>query len=100
MELKEIISRVSEEDRLLQLAEECNELSQAILKVYRYKKGTNKPKGTLASVYNNLTEEIADVSLCLDTILNAKQATRAVVEGKKKRKAQRWIKRLNGDYSE
>lgn len=98
MDLKEIIENVDEEDRLFQLAEECNELSQAVFKLYRYKKGTNKPKGTLTSVYNNLMEEIADVSLCLDVVVNSRPTTKALVKAKKEYKLKRWIDRIHGDY--
>ena len=90
-----IIKNVSFEDRLLQLAEECNELSQTILKWHRLIKGTNPPSNT-EDVVENLNEEIVDVSLCLKTILkNIDTEKRADLDARELSKLNRWVERIN-----
>lgn len=89
-----IKENVSREDRLLQLAEECNELSQAILKVCRYDKGSNKPQGSKTEVYGNLYEEMADVKLCMATIEN--EFTDSLIQVNKNHKLARWVNRVKG----
>lgn len=92
---KFIIENVSYEDRLLQLAEECNELSQAILKWHRLIKGTNPPSNT-ESIVDNLNEELVDVQLCLKTITkNIDTQTRAELDIKEFSKLNRWVERIN-----
>lgn len=61
--LKKIGSKLSREDLLLQLAEECSELSHASLKMIRADHGiAYKPYG---KCLNNLAEEMADVAICM-----------------------------------
>ncbi len=90
--LKTIINKVSYEDRLLQLAEECNELSQAILKWFRMMKGTNPPAENV-DVLKNLYEELADVRLCLKTVIDDTD-TKEKVQENENYKLKRWIERL------
>lgn len=92
--LEIIRENVSREDRLLQLAEECNELAQAILKVCRLEKGSNKPQGSKAEVYVNLYEEMADVKLCMSTIEN--EFTDPLIQVNKDHKLARWVERVKG----
>ncbi len=91
--LKVIINKVSYEDRLLQLAEECNELSQAILKWYRATSNTNPPAENV-DVFKNLYEELADVRLCLKTVVDD-TATKEIVQENENYKLKRWVKRLD-----
>lgn len=91
--LKVIINEVSYEDRLLQLAEECNELSQAILKWFRMMKGTNPPEDV--DIIKNLNEELADVNLCLKTILSdTDTSTKEKLQENENYKLKRWTERL------
>lgn len=46
-----------------QLAEECNELSQACIKKSRYLRKENPPRKTIAEINKSLTEEITDIDL-------------------------------------
>lgn len=94
--LKIIINKVSYEDRLIQLAEECNELSQAILKWYRLKKGTNPPAENV-EVFKKLYEELADVSLCLKTVINDTDISpyeKDIVQANEDYKLDRWVTRI------
>ena len=94
-DLKTIVKSVSFKDRTLQLAEECNELSQAILKYHRFLKGTNPTNKSLEEVYNDLAEEIADVCLCLDTVLLGDEKLNDNVDKWYDSKLDRWVGRLN-----
>ncbi len=82
---------------MMQLAEECSELSQACLKYIRTN-SKNEPKGTKEEILDNFSEEVADVLLCielLDDMLDADD-----IESRCDFKLDRWVQRLNGDYSE
>ena len=71
-----------------QLAEECSELTQAALKIARFLRGENPTAKSFAQLENNLTEEISDVSVCLDLLsLEANCEIKAS-------KLERWYKRL------
>lgn len=68
-ELNEMIDFIREqlpdEELLAQLAEECNELAQAALKMRRVLDGKNPTPVKLTVAYDNLVEEIGDVKLVL-----------------------------------
>lgn len=91
---------VSRNDKLLQLAEECNELAQAILKVRRLEKSSNKPHQSKSEIYANLYEEMADVELCMDILKN--ELTSAIILVEKNHKLKRWCDRIDteGAYEE
>ena len=55
---------LGEDELLLQIAEECNELGQAALKLRRAKNGLT----SVEEAHKKLLEEIADVVLCLDVL--------------------------------
>ena len=78
--------------RLIQLAEECSECSQAALKWVRAMNGDTPVSETEAR--SQLAEEIADVSVCITALSNlvlSKDVCEIIV-----RKAQRWEDRING----
>ena len=56
---------------LEQTAEECVEMAHACLKLARHMRGENKVHKTIEEMYSNLSEEIADVSICMDELLSA-----------------------------
>lgn len=91
-----VASEVSLEDRLLQVAEECNELSQVILKYSRCLKSTNPTKESKLDIMNNLYEELADVDLCMTVLLADCPMLRKYITSIKKEKLDRWVGRLNG----
>lgn len=67
---KAISQELKEEVLLLQLAEECNELSQAAIKYVRDKEGTNpvKPDITIGQLIHNITEEMSDVMNVIEVL--------------------------------
>lgn len=62
------IQVLKEEILLLQLAEECSELSQACLKMIRKIDGTNPTPKSLKELRKGLIEEIADVDNAIDAV--------------------------------
>lgn len=94
--LEEIRSKLKTDDVVIQLTEECCELSQALMKYLRLY-SANPPKADEYDVLNNIREEIADVELALEQLpsdLNNREA----VNTWKEYKIERWVKRLNGDW--
>lgn len=61
---------LSKEAMLEQTAEECSELAQACLKLARKLRGENPTPKTEQECLTNLTEEIADVIICVDFLVN------------------------------
>ena len=80
---------LSLETKLIQLAEEASELSQAALKLVRARRGET-PVGELQAA-RDLLEEIADVNVCLVAIDPDQYAVEAIM----RKKACRWERRLN-----
>lgn len=87
-----IMDFLKEPEILAQLAEEAAELSQAALKLRRALEGTNPTPVTVEDARENLTEEAADVYLCLE-ILNVCIDNPKVLEFRQQ-KRRRWIQRL------
>ena len=88
--LDAIRKNVPLEERLLGLAEEASELSQAALK---YRRALTKKNPTPLSeddAYENLLEEIADVNLYMDTLY----INTGTVKEHYNRKLRRWNDRL------
>lgn len=63
-----IRARISLEDQLLQLAEECGELSAAVLKLVRIRRGASPTPMTEIEALGRIEEELTDVRVCLDVI--------------------------------
>ena len=63
-----IRGKLSQEELLAQLAEECAELVQAALKLRRVYSGSNPTPVNREDAFNNLIEEIADVTLCAEVL--------------------------------
>ena len=63
-----IRARLSLEDQLLQLAEECGELSAAVLKLVRIRRGASPTPMTETEALGRIEEELTDVRVCLDVI--------------------------------
>ena len=65
-----LVNAIGEPAMLEQTAEECAELSFACLKLARMLRGDNKVHGhTEEELRENLTEEMADLYLCLNEML-------------------------------
>ena len=92
--MNEIRTKLGEEELLCQLAEECAELSKAALKLRRVLSGKNPTPVTENQARENLLEEIADVTLCMDA-LDLLTAENAILTGQIcGTRLARWEKRL------
>lgn len=93
-------NNLSQEELLCQLAEECAELGKAALKLRRVYDGTNPTPVKRSEAFNNLVEEIADVTLCLE-VLGMNTAEVLYNCGKLwEEKSARWKNRLQESLSE
>lgn len=63
-----IRARLSLEDQLMQLAEECGELSAAVLKLVRIRRGASPTPMTEIEALGRIEEELTDLRVCLDVI--------------------------------
>lgn len=95
-----IRSKLDQDELLCQLAEEAAELSQSALKLRRAYNQENPTPVTRKAAYENLLEEMADVSLVLtvlglDTGLVRMEINRTMTE-----KRERWVGRLDGKKEE
>ena len=82
---------------LEQTAEECIELAHACLKLARYLRGENKVYKTKEEIYSNLSEEIADVYICINEILEASIISQESIDSNIMTKLERMRKRLEED---
>lgn len=83
------VKDLPEETRLIQLAEEASELSQAAIKLVRALHGDTPLPEDVARAC--LLEEIADVNVCLVALDPDQFAVEAIM----RQKACRWERRLN-----
>lgn len=94
MELERIRSRLSQEEILAQLAEECCELAQASLKYRRaLMGGVNPTPVTMGEALKGLGEELSDVLLCLTAarLIRPELPAELCIDWEK---ADRWAARL------
>ena len=84
-----IRSKVSTTDMLVQVAEECNELSAAVLKLIRKLNKDNPTPKSEREIIASIQEEMTDVFLCIDVLggmyIDKKQYNY---------KLNRWVERL------
>ena len=85
---------------LEQTAEECVELAHACMKLARYLRGENKVYKTKEEIYSNLSEEIADVYICIDELLEAGVISQESIDSNIMTKLERMGKRLEEDENE
>lgn len=90
--MQTMIDKIGQPAMLEQLAEECCELGQAALKMARLMRGDNPTPKTEMQCLDALTEEIADVELCINELRGVVDFIR--VEAIKEQKKVRWEKRL------
>lgn len=91
---EKIKQHIPQDELLVQLAEECAELSQAALKLRRALTGINPTPVTAEEARKNLVEETADVYNVLGLLLDA--VDNAEIYSIIRRKRERWLKRLEG----
>jgi len=56
------------EEQFVQLAEECNELAQACMKIVRFFGKVNPPRKTEEELKEALREELADIYVCASVL--------------------------------
>lgn len=96
----EVIRTLGEPALLEQLAEECNELAQAALKLARLERGENPTPKTEEECVKDLIEELGDVNLCMSVVeANRGIHIRCLSVDKKARWAQR-IREARGEVPE
>lgn len=95
MEENIIVKHIGKPVLLEQAAEECTELSHACLKMARKMRGENPTPKTMEEIKYSLTEEIADVLLCVQFIIDADLVDDEHVDEIITEKHKRWISRLN-----
>ena len=82
---------------LEQTAEECVEMAHACLKLARHMRGENKVHKTIDEMYSNLSEEIADVSICMSELLSAGVISYETLDSDIIAKKERMQKRIQND---
>ena len=88
---KYVAKNLSEGERYAQLAEECNELGKASLKIRRViTQGASPTPVTIKEALDNLHEEVADVLVCCDVL----PIDWAKIHDIEQKKSERWVKRL------
>ena len=92
--IRKIAMRLGMEVLLCQLAEECAELIQAAMKLYRIRNGENPTPVTEEEAKAALLEEIADVSICLTALGIDTGLNRMKIQAEVDRKTRRWAERL------
>ena len=85
---------------LEQTAEECVELAHACMKLARYLRGENKVYKTKEEIYSNLSEEMADVYICINELLEAGVISQESIDSNIMNKLERMRKRLEEDENE
>ena len=85
---------------LEQTAEECVEFAHACMKLARYLRGENKVYKTKEEIYSNLSEEMADVYICINEPLEAGVISHESIDSNIMNKLERMRKRLEEDENE
>lgn len=91
-----ILDKIGEPAALEQLAEECSELSQAVLKLSRIERGENPTPASATDVRRNILEEIADIEACLSALSICPWFDTAYIMNMAEIKVKRWKERLGG----
>ena len=91
----EIAKKLTKAAALEQMAEEASELVQAALKYARILRGENPTPVTEREDIGHLSEEVADVLVCMDVVMEYPDALYGVDEQVFEKKA-RWLDRLKG----
>ena len=98
--MNDIIDSIGLPAVLEQLAEECAELAQVSLKYARLLRGENPTPKTEQECLESLTEEIADVELCISILMIAGHVNSDTVMDTIDVKDKRWHERLREAHHE
>lgn len=75
-------------------AEECAELAQACLKLARKLRGDNPTPANEKEIIANISEEMADVLVCMDTLVESGLISAEGLDSTKLYKINRWYNRI------
>ncbi len=92
--MDKIISTLTLDDLLIQLAEEAAELAQAGTKYNRVARGTNPSPVSLQDARDALVEEIADVNVSADAVRRKLGITCDEIAEVEGAKIERWRRRV------
>ena len=92
--LSYIAAKVSQQSRLMQVAEEAAELIQASMKLVRIKAGYNPAAVSHEQALKNLVEEIADTRNAIDALQLDDILPSGAVEEVERAKLDRWFERV------
>lgn len=95
-----LIEKIGTPAMLEQTAEECAELTQACLKLARYLRGENKVYKTETELRAAISEETADVYICLNELVDGEVITPSAVDSDIVYKCERMVKRMKEDSNE
>ena len=98
--MNDIIDSIGLPAVLEQLAEECAELAQASLKYARLLRGDNPTPKTKEQCIDDLTEEIADVLLCINILYYSEIIDEYHIVDIMNSKLARWKERLEAHHEE
>ena len=92
---EKIINEISLLEVFKQCAEEGSELSKACIKLARKIRDKNPTPLTEREILNNITEEVADVMLCIDILLysgviDTDEVAKIMID-----KEKRWLNRID-----
>ena len=92
--LSYIAAKVSQQSRLMQVAEEAAELIQASMKLARIKAGDNPAAVSRDEALRSLVEEIADVKNSIDALQMDDILPSGDIEEVERVKLDRWFERV------
>ena len=92
--MNKIISTLTLDDLLIQLAEEAAELAQAAAKNYRVMHGANPSPVPLQDARDALVEEIADVNVAAEAVRRKMGITCDEIAEVEDAKIERWRRRV------
>ena len=93
--MNKIVSTLTLDDLLIQLAEEAEELAQAATKYYRVTHGANPSPVSLQDARDALVEEIADVNVTAEAVRRKMCISCDEIAEVEDAKIERWRRRVN-----
>lgn len=93
--MNEIVKKVPLDALLMQLAEECGELTQAVGKYYRATHDYNPTPVMLADALDKLVEEIADVNVAAEAVRMKLDICCEQIAEVEDAKIERWRRRVS-----
>ena len=90
----DVTNHISKPALLELCAEECTELAHACLKMARKMRGENPTPAHLVDIRKDLTEEAADVDLCINALIKSRLISYTDLSVVQIEKEKRWEERI------